>query len=281
MTTPDEPSGGLPGGGTQETEQSSYRIADDDESTRREQQRLQALARFRDPRTIRFLEACNPQPDWRCLEVGAGSGSISCWLAEQVGPDGHVTSTDVDLRFHGEVPGNVTVHRHDVVHDPLPARRFDLIHARAVLQHIPERYDAFGKLVKALKPGGWLVVEEGDWSAFENQDLPEPIATVARAMNQAARLRDGWDPNLGPRLLHWFRDHDLGDLTVEGESWTMRGNDDSGEWWFLAVEHVAPLLVEMGSITQEHVEGALAQVRHPEFAMLSPLSLAVRGRRPG
>ena len=57
--------------------QSPYRIADDDESTHREQQRLETLARIRDPRTIRFLEACEPQPGWHCLEVGAGSGGRS------------------------------------------------------------------------------------------------------------------------------------------------------------------------------------------------------------
>ena len=56
----------------------------------------------------------------------------------------------------------------------------------------------FARLVDCLKPGGWLVVEDGHWAAFEAQDLPEPIASVAAAMNQAARMREGWDPDLGP-----------------------------------------------------------------------------------
>ena len=261
-----------------EPDQSSYRIADDDESTAREQERLETLARLRDPRTIRFLEACDPQPGWHCLEVGAGSGSISAWMAEQVGGRGRVMSVDVDLRFHAEMPESVIVRQADVVHDPLPQRHFDLVHARAVLQHIPEREEVFATLVGCLKPGGWLVVEDGDWAAFEAQGLPEPIASVAGAMNQAARMREGWDPHLGPRLLQWYRDHGLVDLTVEGESWTMRGNEDSGEWWLLALEYVAPILVDLGTVTREQVDGALAQARAPGFAMLSPLSIAVRGR---
>ena len=56
----------------------------------------------------------------------------------------------------------------------------------------------FARLVDCLKPGGWLVVEDGHWAAFEAQDLPEPIASVAAAMNQAARMREDGTPTSGP-----------------------------------------------------------------------------------
>ena len=39
------------------------------------------------------------QPGWRCLEVGAGRGSMAVWLAKQVGPTGHVVATDLDTRY--------------------------------------------------------------------------------------------------------------------------------------------------------------------------------------
>ena len=32
---------------------------------------------------------------WRCLEIGAGNGSLSQWLAQRVGPTGHVIATDI------------------------------------------------------------------------------------------------------------------------------------------------------------------------------------------
>ena len=86
---------------------------------------------------------------------------------------------------------------------------------------------------------------------------------------------------MGPRpraLLQWYRDHDLTDLTAEGEIWTMRGNEDSGEWWLLALEYVAPILVELGTATQEQVDGSLAQAR--AGLPCCPLSIAVRGRKP-
>jgi 2-polyprenyl-3-methyl-5-hydroxy-6-metoxy-1,4-benzoquinol methylase len=42
----------------------------------------------------------------------------------------------------------------------LPAGRYDLIHARLVLSHLPQRRDVLARLVQALRPGGWLVVED-------------------------------------------------------------------------------------------------------------------------
>ena len=130
------------------------------------------LARWRDPFTIEMLRATGVGPGWRCLEVGAGAGTVSAWLADIVGTSGSVLSTDVDLRFHGEPSGNTEVRRHDITCDPLPDAEFDLVHVRAVLQHIAEREAAIDRMLAALKPGGWLVLEESDMRAFEAQPLP-------------------------------------------------------------------------------------------------------------
>jgi 2-polyprenyl-3-methyl-5-hydroxy-6-metoxy-1,4-benzoquinol methylase len=94
--------------------------------------------------------------------VGAGGGSIAEWLAGQVGPDGRVLATDIDTRFLEQLSHkkNVEVRRHDIVSDSLPERAFDLVHARLVLLHLPERDRVLGRMAAALKPGGWLLTEE-------------------------------------------------------------------------------------------------------------------------
>ena len=38
--------------------------------------------------------------------------------------------------------------------------RYDLIHARLVLTHLPQRRDVLARLVQALRPDGWLVIED-------------------------------------------------------------------------------------------------------------------------
>jgi 2-polyprenyl-3-methyl-5-hydroxy-6-metoxy-1,4-benzoquinol methylase len=39
------------------------------------------------------------QPGWRCLEIGAGRGSMAVWLAERVGESGQVVATDIDVTY--------------------------------------------------------------------------------------------------------------------------------------------------------------------------------------
>jgi SAM-dependent methyltransferase len=127
------------------------------------QRRLQLLEEIYDPGTFRRLERVGVGAGWRCLEIGGGGGSIARWLCRQVGPEGLVVATDLDTRFLNELGlTNLEVLRHDVVEEPLPPGPFDLIHARAVLMHLPVRVQVLGKLAEALRPGGWLVLEDGD-----------------------------------------------------------------------------------------------------------------------
>ena len=61
---------------------------------------------------------------------------------------------------------------------------------------------------------------------------------------------------------------------------TMRPNEPSGEWWFLAMERAIPRLVELGLVTEGQGEAAMAVLRAPGFVMLSSLSIATVGRKP-
>ena len=52
--------------------------------------------------------------------------------------------------------------RHDVAREAPPGDPFDLVHARLVLVHLPDRERALAAMVGALRPGGWLLVEDAD-----------------------------------------------------------------------------------------------------------------------
>src|SRR6516164_7895571 len=64
-----------------------------------ERQRLALLTQFADAITTRRLTELGVGPGWRCLDVGAGDGSVARWLAGRVGPRGRVVATDLNPRF--------------------------------------------------------------------------------------------------------------------------------------------------------------------------------------
>ena len=87
----------------------------DNAAERQARERFAALPRIYDPGTIRHLQALGVTAGWRCLEVGAGGGSIALWLAERVGPSGYVLATDLDTRFLEPLARpTLEVRRHDI-----------------------------------------------------------------------------------------------------------------------------------------------------------------------
>jgi SAM-dependent methyltransferase len=162
-----------------------YLLARADESSERD--RLRSLEAWLDPITVRHLEATGVELGCRCLEVGAGGGSIARWLAERVGGTGSVVATDIDVRFLTNLPPNVEVRRHDLMSDPLEMGAYDVVHGRAMLQHLADPGVGLARLAQAVAPGGWLVVEENDLGLFTMSGHPE--AERATAVMQDLSVR--------------------------------------------------------------------------------------------
>ena len=105
-----------------------------------ERERLDSLTSLYDPRTLGLCERLGLAPGWHCLDAGAGTGSLAVALAERVGADGSVTALDADTRFLAPLASeHLIVVEADLTASDLPAGRFDLVHARLVLEHLPER----------------------------------------------------------------------------------------------------------------------------------------------
>ena len=151
-------------------------------------QRFDALSELFDPVTFRHLEAVGVSAGWDCWEVGAGGVSVPAWLAGQAGPSGRVVASDIDTaRMPGEGAA-FEVLRHDVGLDPPPAGGFDLVHARLLLTHVPQRTEALASMVRALRPGGWLVLEDAD-PALQPLVCPDEYGPAQQLAN---RLRTGF-----------------------------------------------------------------------------------------
>jgi len=250
-----------------------------DNAWRQARERLALLETCPDPATTRRMTALGVGDGWTCLDVGAGGGSVAAWLCGRVGASGKVVATDIDTRFLDALAEpNLEVRRHDVVTDPLPTATFDLVHTRMVLMHQPEREQLLARLVDALKPGGWLLVEE--------QDL-FPISAVASglyadtwaAFHRAARshgARGDWAREL-PSLL---ARQGLDQVGAEGDVPFFAGGSPMAEFWRLTWEQLRVGIVKAGADEQD-VERALCLLADPEQQFIGPAIVAAWGRRAG
>ena len=253
-----------------------------DEAWHAERARLGSLEAALDPGTIRHLSDLGVGPTWRCLEVGAGAGSIAWWLAERVAPGGSVLAVDLQTTLlEGLAHPGLEVRRHDVVAEGLPTGEFDLVHARWVLHWPAGRTTAIGHMVDALRPGGLLLAEEPDFgSLFDG--LPDPLRpVVVAALKALEEISGGMDCRYGRRLYTDLAAAGLVELRAEGRAHLIRGADDtSGAAWLrLTVEKVRDQLMTQG-FDESLLDNALAVLDDPSFVAPSALTLAVWGRRP-
>jgi SAM-dependent methyltransferase len=183
--------------------------------------RLRAIESYFDPMTQQCLTATGLGPGWQCLEVGAGAGSITQWLAQQVAPAGRVKAIDIDPRFLQEASDPlIEVRAEDIRTAKLEAEFFDLIHTRCVLIHLADWPLAVDNLLRSLKPGGWLLLEEPDFGVARALAGQEQFYQGFERVHQAIRKmfrESGRDPNFGVRLPKLLQDLGLGQIGIEND----------------------------------------------------------------
>src|SRR4051812_41520092 len=119
-------------------EERPYVAADAREES--EWERLGLVQTLYDAGTTHQLARLGIRAGWQCLEVGAGRGSIAHWLAECVGPAGHVVAADLDPRFLRRVPfpPNVEIRALNILTEEVEGQQYDLVSCRALLMNVPQ-----------------------------------------------------------------------------------------------------------------------------------------------
>ncbi|MFB7620317.1 class I SAM-dependent methyltransferase [Kitasatospora sp. NPDC056181] len=243
---------------------------------------LQVLESCLDPITASHLERLGVPVGAHCWEVGAGAGSIARLLARLVGPTGSVTATDLDPTRLAGSTGNLVVRRHDVRHEQPPGGPFDLVHARLLLLHLPERREVLATLAGALRPGGLLLIEEFDRSPLsvltpvdpsERELFSRVIDTVLAVLGDR-----GADLDWGRQVHGAMTDLGLTDVhtTVRAESWS---HDGGARLHDINSRQLQEPLLAAG-ITLDELTRFRALVRRPGFEALSYSLVSTSARRP-
>jgi 2-polyprenyl-3-methyl-5-hydroxy-6-metoxy-1,4-benzoquinol methylase len=257
-----------------------------DQAWPRELDRLRSLEALFDPASQRHLAARGLGPGWHCLEVGCGAGSLALWLAGRVGSSGSVLATDLDPRFlDGHGRSNLMVIRHDLTTDALTPATFDLIHARAVLAHLRDPQAILARLVGALRPGGWLLIEDVDFGGTAATMLgrytvpSDDAAACERAYHAIATMfaRAGADATRGAQLPALLTRAGLED--IGGEVHTPIVCGVPGAWVRLSYEYLRQPMLATGLLTEADIERDWAFLSDPHSRYLPPFMVSAWGRR--
>jgi SAM-dependent methyltransferase len=246
--------------------------------------RFTAFAALFDPSTFRHLDGLGLGPGSRCWEVGAGGTSVVTHLSGRVGPTGHVLATDIDVSWAaGAAAPNVEIVEHDVASGPPPGGPFDVVHARLVLVHVPERDAALATMVAALRPGGVLLVEDADpslqpLSCLEESGPEQVLANRLRRGFRTLLAERGVDLAYGRSLPRRLREAGLVD--VAADAFFPVSDPACNHLEMATIALVREELLERGIATEAEIGRHLSAVAARRLDLAQPPMISCWGRRP-
>ena len=247
-----------------------------------ERERLDSITRLYDPSTLALCQTLGATDGWRCLDVGAGTGSLALALSALVAPAGSVMALDVDTRFLEPLAGeHLQVIASDVTSESLPAGGFDLVHARLLLEHLVKRDAVLSAMVEATAPGGWVLVEDFDWSTALVIDPPSAIHDKVVAGIMELFAWHGYAASYGRTLPRRLGAAGLVDVGAHAESLQVRAHRAQGlPQWELLAEQLAPGLLARELLTQRDLDRFHELWHDGETVCFAPLMVSCWGRRP-
>jgi len=120
------------------------------------------LSAFTRGATEAVLEAAQLRPGMRVLDLASGVGDPSLFVAEAVGPSGHVVATDLGPGMIGLAEElararglrNIEFRVANVEALPFPDESFDVVTCRFGVMFFPDQLKAFRECLRVLKRGG-------------------------------------------------------------------------------------------------------------------------------
>lgn len=159
------------------------------------------------PSTQAFLQQSGLKPGMNVLDLSCGIGTMSCWLAEQVGPEGMVVAIDTNeknLGFGRQLAERAECQNVEFVNlsirelDKIQTR-FDFIYSRFLLVHLENPIDAIQAIHNHLEPGGIFACESiilGNEFCYPESDS----FNRWRELNYETFKSFGKDPQTGMKL---------------------------------------------------------------------------------
>jgi len=180
----------------------------------KEQRRLSSLNELLNQACLRELALTGGEA---VLDVGSGLGQFTRDMARAVAPDGRVIGVEQDKQQLAEARRqaqevdevDLVEWRHgDALELPLEKSewgRFDVAHARFVLEHVREPEQVVRQMVRAVRRGGRVVLADDDHQVLRLWPEPPGFMELRQAYIRAYEHL-GCDPFVGRRLVALLRE---------------------------------------------------------------------------
>jgi hypothetical protein len=232
-----------------------------------------------DPPTQRIVEGLAVQPGWQCLDLGAGAGSMSYWLADRV-PEGAVLAVDLDIsQLDPGRAANLTVKQADLGVDEFAEGAFDLILGRAVFSQLPDPDSALARAAKWLAPGGWIVVE--DFYFLPSDDSPTSYGRAVVEAYVAAFQTHGVDAKWARRIPARLAQAGLDQVGSQVRTLGPGQGTQENELMRARLRYQGAPLVDGNLVSAADLERFMASLDHPEAQDVTTLQFSAWGRRSG
>jgi SAM-dependent methyltransferase len=239
-----------------------------------EQGRLSLLNRLMNEAAMRELAI---RPGERIVDFGCGLAQLSLDMARAADTLLVGIERSEEQLARAERHELLDLRRGDVTSPPLHEREwgsFDLAHARFVLEHVRDPLTVVRHMVRAVRPGGRVVLQDDDHDVFRCWPEPAGFTALWRAF-QRSYDRLGCDPYIGRRLVSLL--HEAGAAPVRS-TWIYFGSCAAEPKWAGFVENIhsqlagtREALVSGGLLGGAGIDDALAAFRdwalRPEAAI--------------
>jgi hypothetical protein len=144
---------------------------------------------------------------------------------------------------------------------------------------------AIRRMAECLRPGGWLVDEDGDWGTVAPVDPSHPHYSQYHAAWQDGRwwLSRGYDPAFGRKLPALFDRCGLKNIRHDASAEVVRGGSPFARWWKETLEGIRAWEQTVSipnKASDEEYRALMAPMTDPSSWMLSGLLHACWGQRP-
>lgn len=208
----------------------------------------------------RSHQLMNLQEGHRVLDVGCGLGDDVMALVAQVGATGQVIGIDQSTTMIEQATARQGIQGRPVEFHVMDARNmtfddnsFDAVRSDRVLQHIPDVHLAIKEMIRVLKPGGIIVLNETDWGTLTLDVSNRDVFRKIKAHHEDTSIRNGW---MGRNTIGYLADGQVENIATLGETAFFRDYDFTKRWgvWHGAVQSAKDAGIITADEANQHLQ---------------------------